>query len=165
MIDEANIRIVSSLGNGLVRCWMASILPIRLPKSVYVNSEAYAALRGYSRRRTTSSLTFLTSIPAPSLPVIVMCSRGHYDGSKVYIKRVQMCARDNPQTTAKVGDWPHRFPCSPTLTKLTDLPPRGHSVETHDTSKHHSILGCHRQSPPVHLGLDAWRDSSGIHQE
>ena len=29
---------------------------------------------------------------------------GTYDGSKVYIKCVNVCTRDSPQTTAKVGD-------------------------------------------------------------
>ena len=49
--------------------------------------------------------------------------------------------------------------------KLTDLLPRGHNVETPDTSEHRILTGCYFRSLPAHFEMDVrWRPSR-IHQE
>jgi len=49
--------------------------------------------------------------------------------------------------------------------KLTDLLPRGHNVETLDTSEYRIPTGCCPHSLPAHFEMDAWWGSAKIHQE
>jgi len=58
------------------RFFLVSTLPVRLPRSVYMNSVQYAALRGYSQDRTIFRLTFSILIPTKSSLMNVICMRG-----------------------------------------------------------------------------------------
>ena len=87
---------------------------------------------------------------------------GTLDGSRICIKRVRMYTQDGPQKAARVC-CRRRFPCSPTLTKLTALLRRGRNVETSDAPKHRTTIGCHYYTLPAHFGLDAWWRPAGTH--
>ena len=75
-LDEVRRRVaLPTLRSSWLRFSMASILPVWLPKSHYMNSEAYAAIGRYSQHCTIFRL-ISTSIPALPPPVIVICTRG-----------------------------------------------------------------------------------------
>ena len=61
---------------------------------------------------------------------------GTLDGSRVYIERVRVYVQGGPQEATKVRPRCRPYPCPPSLTKLTDVLPRGRSVETLDTPPH-----------------------------
>ena len=92
-----------------------------------------------------------------------------YEGTlgrlRVCIKRVRVYTRDGPEKAAKVCVYCRFFSCLHSLTKLTDLLPRGHNVETLDTPKHRAATGYHYHFIPAHFKLDAWRVLAGVHQK
>ena len=89
--------------------------------------------------------------------------KGTVNGSIVCVKRVRVYAQEDPRKAKKVCGRHRSSPSSP-LMKIAGLLPRGCNVETPDTPKPHTILGCHYHSPPAHFGLDVWRGSAKLHQ-
>jgi len=89
---------------------------------------------------------------------------GTLDGSKVCIKRVRVYPRDDQKKAFKARYWRCRFLCSPLLTTLTALLPRGRHVEIFETPKRRALPGYYSQSFPTHFGLDAWRGPATTHQ-
>ena len=75
-LDNVRLRVaLPTLHSSWHRLSIASILPVWLPKSHYMNSEAYAAIARYSQHGTSFRL-ISKSIPARPSPVIAICARG-----------------------------------------------------------------------------------------
>jgi len=88
---------------------------------------------------------------------------GTLDGSKVSISRVRVYISDDPQKVTKVR-YPRRHSSRlPSLTKLTELLPRGRNVEAADSLKHPPTSWYYHHSPPAHFESDAWWRSAGVH--
>ena len=141
-----------------------SIPQVLFPRSVYVNSEAYVAIEGYSQRRTLVRLTSSALVPTRLLRVVmVMCTK---DPSMAQGFASNVCGcilwMAHKRRLKCVVD-AIAFPRSPPLTKLTDLLPRSRNMETLETSKHSTLTGCHHRSPPAHFGLDVWRGPARVH--
>ena len=89
---------------------------------------------------------------------------GTLDGSRVCTKRARVYAQDGPRKTTKVRLRCRPLLCPPLLTKLADVPPRGHCVETLGTPKRTTPAGDYYHSFPVRFELDVWRGPARIHQ-
>ena len=88
---------------------------------------------------------------------------GTLGGSKVCVKRVRVY-EDGPQKATKVCYSRRHFPCSPSLTKLTDLLPGSRNVETLSTPKYSTAAWYHYHPLPARFALYVWRGPFGIHQ-
>ena len=91
--------------------------------------------------------------------------KGTFNGSEVCIKRVRVRFQSDQPRAAKVCCRCHCFPCSLSLTKLTDLLPRGCIVETLDTPERLAPSGYHRRPPPARFEMGVRRQSARTHPE
>lgn len=128
-------------------------------------------LRSICGARTILPTSYMLSSNLLSISSGAVVSGNVYEGTlnclNACAKRVRIrgYTQGGPQMETKVRYRRRRFSCSPTLTKLADLLPRGCNMETLGTPEHLTLPGCRYHSPPIHFGLDARREPAGIHQE
>lgn len=88
---------------------------------------------------------------------------GILDGSRVCIKRVRVHTKGGPEAATRVR-YRFRF-CSPFLTQLADLLPRGRDMESLGEPKHRTPARCHYHSLPARLRVDIRWGPARPHQE
>ena len=160
VVASSSRTLLSSQGRHSV----VSIQRIPAFGSVCANSETYVAQWRYSQRRTPFHQTFSTLVPTRSPgEVMVTC-----------IREPSMTQRFTSNACGFIVGMIHKGPLkcvieatspAPSVTKFTDLLPRGRNVETLDTPKHLTSPGCYYRSLPTHFGLDVRRPSARLHQE